>query len=363
MPDPRPAGVAGEAPAAETTPGGIREALREVGLPRVLIGAFFVALLGVAWATHMNMPSLLGDCVLRIGRNGLLVLALYPAIQGGLGLNFGLPIGILCGLLGCVVTMEYNLGGWLGLGTAAAIGAGLAIPAGIAYGALLNRTRGQEMMVGTYLGFAVVSGMSIFWTLAPFRNPSLVWAISGRGLRTTLTLTGLYDGLIDKLGQFTIAGVTIPTGTLILFALACMLVGLFFRTRAGVAVAAARSNPRFALAAGIRDTRTRLVASAFSTALAAVGIVVFSQSYGFVQLYVAPLYMAFPAVACLLIGGGSVQRATLAHVVIGTVLFQSILTVALPVTSQVVQGDISDTARLIIQNGMILYALTRRSRS
>jgi simple sugar transport system permease protein len=71
--------------------------------------------------------------------------------------------------------------------------------------------------------------------------------------------------------------------------------------------------------------------------------------------------MAFPAVACLLIGGGSVQRATLPNVIIGTVLFQSILTVALPVTSQVVQGDISDTARLIIQNGMILYALTRRS--
>jgi hypothetical protein len=31
------------------------------------------------------------------------------------------------------------------------------------------------------------------------------------------------------------------------------------------------------------------------------------------------------------------------------------------VTSQVVQGDVSETARLIIQNGMILYALTRRS--
>jgi len=35
--------------------------------------------------------------------------------------------------------------------------------------------------------------------------------------------------------------------------------------------------------------------------------------------------------------------------------------VALPVTSQVVQGDFSETARLIIQNGMILYALTRRA--
>ena len=69
--------------------------------------------------------------------------------------------------------------------------------------------------------------------------------------------------------------------------------------------------------------------------------------------------MAFPAVACLLIGGASVGRATLTHVVVGTFLFQSILTAALPVTSQFVAGDVSETARLIIQNGMILYALTR----
>jgi len=219
----------------------------------------------------------------------------------------------------------------------------------------------QEMMVGTYLGFAVVSGMSIFWILAPFTNPALVWAISGRGLRTTLTLTGIWDKLLDNLGGFHIGRVGIPTGTLALFALACLLVALFFKSRAGLSISAARSNPRFALAAGILDERTRVQATVMSTVIAALGIVVFCQSYGFVQLYTAPLLMAFPTVACLLIGGASVSRATLAHVVIGTVLFQSILTVALPVTSQVVQGDFSETARLIIQNGMILYALTRKS--
>jgi simple sugar transport system permease protein len=70
--------------------------------------------------------------------------------------------------------------------------------------------------------------------------------------------------------------------------------------------------------------------------------------------------MAFPAVACILIGGATVARADVKHVLIGTLLFQSILTIALPVTSQVIEGDISETARLVIQNGMILYALTRR---
>lgn len=128
-------------------------------------------------------------------------------------------------------------------------------------------------------------------------------------------------------------------------------------------VEVARSSPRAARAAGILDRTTRAQSAVLSTAIAAVGIVVFAQSYGFVQLYTAPLLMAFPAVACLLIGGASVTHATLLHVVLGTFLFQSILTVALPVTSQIIQGDVSETARLIIQNGMILYALTRRETS
>ncbi len=334
-------------------------AVREFGLPRILIAAFLVALFAVAIATHMSFAILLTDCIARVARNGILVLALLPAIQGGLGLNFGLPIGIICGLIGCVISLNFGVHGVAGVALAMGVGVALAVPVGAAYGWLLNRTRGQEMMVGTYLGFALVSGMSIFWLLAPFRNPTLVWAIGGKGLRTTLALTGIYDRVLDRWLQFDVAGVTIPTGALLAFLGLCFLVWLFFRTRMGITIAAARSNPRFALAAGISDERTRIQASVLTTVLGAVGIVVYSQSFGFVQLYTAPLLMAFPAIACILIGGATVTRATIAHVIIGTLLFQSILTTALPVTSQVIEGDISETARLIIQNGMILYALTR----
>jgi simple sugar transport system permease protein len=337
----------------------VRGAIREIGLPRLLIALFLAALFAVAFATRMDIRMLLTDCITRVARNGILVLALLPAIQGGLGLNFGLPVGIICGLIGCVVSLNAGFSGMEGLGLATGIGLFLAVPAGAAYGWLLNRTRGQEMMVGTYLGFAVVSGMSIFWLLAPFKNPTLVWAIGGKGLRTTLALTGIYDKIIDRWLAFDVAGITIPTGALLLLGGLCLLVWLFFRTQMGISIAAARSNPRFALAAGISDERTRIQASVLSTVLGAVGIVVYSQSFGFVQLYTAPLLMAFPAIACILIGGATVTRATIGNVIIGTFLFQSILTTALPVTSQVIEGDISETARLIIQNGMILYALTR----
>jgi len=340
----------------------VRAFVREAGFPRLFIASFLLALFAVAIATRMDLRGLVSDSITRVGRNGILVLALLPAIQGGIGLNFGLPVGIIYGLLGCVVSLNAGVHGVAGLLLAAGIGLGLSIPAGLGYGWLLNRTRGQEMMVGTYLGFAVVSMMSVFWLLAPFKNPTLVWAIGGRGLRTTLSLGGVFDKVLDRWLRFTVGGVEIPTGTLLAFAALTLLVWLFFRTRMGITIAAARGNRRFARAAGISDERTRIQAAVLSTALASLGIVVFSQSYGFVQLYTAPLLMAFPAIACILIGGATVTRATVGHVLIGTLLFQSILTIALPVTSQVIEGDISETARLIIQNGMILYALTRIGR-
>ena len=333
--------------------------VQEAGVPRLLIAAFVVVLFVMAYVTKMDLGGLVTDSIVRVGRNGILVLALLPAIQGGLGLNFGLPIGIICGLIGCVITLNSGMTGLPAILVSWAIGIGLAVPAGAGYGWLLNRTRGQEMMVGTYLGFAIVSGMSVFWLLAPFTNPTLVWAIGGKGLRTTLSLTGIFDRVFDRWLQFTAFGVTVPTGLFLVFLGFCFLVWWFFRTQMGITIAAARSNPRFAKAAGISDERTRIQASILTTVLGAIGIVVYSQSYGFVQLYTAPLLMAFPAIACLLIGGASVSRATVTHVIIGTLLFQSILTAALPVTSQVIEGDISETARLIIQNGMILYALTR----
>src|SRR5262245_43329714 len=205
----------------------MREHLKEIGVPRLLIGVFLLVLFAVAIATHMDVAGLVTDSLLRVGRNGVLVLALLPAIQGGVGLNFGLPLGIVCGLVGCVTTLNAGMRGWDALALSAAIGVLLATPAGLAYGWLLNRTRGQELMVGTYLGFAIVSMMSIFWVMAPYHNPQLVWAIGGKGLRTTLTLTGFYDKLLDKLWSFQIAGVTVPTGTLLAFAALCILVGMF----------------------------------------------------------------------------------------------------------------------------------------
>lgn len=72
------------------------------------------------------------------------------------------------------------------------------------------------------------------------------------------------------------------------------------------------------------------------------------------------MMMGFAAVAAILIGGASSKRATITHVVIGTFLFQGLLTIALPVANKIVtEGNLSEVMRMIVQNGIILYALTK----
>jgi simple sugar transport system permease protein len=74
----------------------------------------------------------------------------------------------------------------------------------------------------------------------------------------------------------------------------------------------------------------------------------------------APLYMAFPAIAALLLGGASAEKASIKNVIIGTFLFQGILSMAPSVINNIIQSDMSETIRIIVSNGMIVYALTRK---
>jgi simple sugar transport system permease protein len=94
--------------------------------------------------------------------------------------------------------------------------------------------------------------------------------------------------------------------------------------------------------------------------MGAIGIIIYSQGYGYTQLYTAPLMMAFPAVAAVLIGGATASRAKVSHVIIGVVIYQGLFTTALPVANQLFEGtDLSEILRMVIQNGIILYALTQ----
>lgn len=183
----------------------------------------------------------------------------------------------------------------------------------------------------------------------------------GTGLRETIQLDNFGAAqIVSDLGKFTIGGITIPTGTILLLIIGCILVNVYFNSKSGIAIYAGGENGMFANAAGLDINRNRIIANVISTVIAGIGIIMYDQGYGFVQIYNGPLNMAFPAVAAVLVGGATASKATTRNVLIGVVLFQGLMTSAMPVMNQIFSGtDLSDIMRIIIQNGVILYALTK----
>ena len=376
----------------------IRRFIQNAGWPRIIIALFLLALFIAAPFVGVRVDTSLSNTLVRFGMNGVMVLAMIPMVQAGCGLNFGLPLGIIAGLLGATLSIELNtqIMAWLvqiagqyniswltqefvdayrapiGFVSAIVIAVPIAAILGWFYGKLLNRVKGDEMMIATYVGFSSVSFMCIAWLLLPYKHPSMVWGYAGQGLRTTISVEGywlhiLNDSLAVNLGDYSfmpewIDHLYIPTGMLIFFAVMAFIVWVFMKTKTGTAITAVGSNPEFARASGVNVDHMRTISVMLSTVLGAVGIIVYEQSFGFIQLYMGPFYMALPAVASILLGGASVNKASILNVIIGTFLFQGILTMTPSVINSYLQTDMSEVIRLIVSNGMILYALTRKVR-
>nr|WP_312579019.1 ABC transporter permease [Sedimentibacter sp.] len=338
----------------------LKDIVSKIGLPTIIIAGFWILTLIAGALLDISTATLLSDTLKRAGMNGILVLAMVPSIQSGTGPNFALPVGIVCGLFSLVTAIEFGFTGISWLMFAVAISIPIATLAGYLYGRLLNAVKGSEMTIATYTGFSIVAFMCLIWLMIPYKNPKMGWFI-GTGLRETIQLDSIGAAqLLNNFMRFEIGDVIIPTGLLLVFLFFCLLMWLFTKSKSGIAITAGGMSPKFAKASGLNIDKNRILANIVSTVLAAIGIIVYSQSYGYAQLYSGPLLMAFSAVAAVLIGGATASRAKVSHVIIGVILFQGLLTTALPVANKIFTGtDLSEIMRMVIQNGIILYALTQ----
>ena len=341
----------------------IREFIEKAGWPRIIIGLLLLSLFAAAPLVGVRVDQSITDTIVRFGMNGILVLGMIPMVQTGCGLNFGLPLGIIAGLLGATISIELGLTGLAGFVGAIGLTVPFALVLGWAYGQLLNRVKGSEMMIATYVGFSSVSFMCIMWMVLPYQSPKMIWAYGGSGLRTTISLEGFWLHILDnflviRIGQ----NFMFPTGMILFFAFMAWIMWAFFHTKTGTAMTAVGSNPDYARAAGINIDKMRSISVIMSTVYGTLGILVYQQSFGFIQLYNAPFFMALPAVAAILIGGASVNKANIMNVVIGTILFQGLLTMTPSVINAAIHSDLSEVVRIIVSDGMIVYALTRVTR-
>ena len=137
--------------------GKLKNLVDYIGVSRLVVIGFLLLLMISVFPLGINPGMIYSDCLVRVGMNGFLVLSMMISIVCGAGLNFGLPIGILCGLFGGSIAVQFNWSGLGGFWGACLVSVPVAIIVGYLYAILLNNVKGSEMTVGNYMAFSIVS--------------------------------------------------------------------------------------------------------------------------------------------------------------------------------------------------------------
>ena len=304
---------------------------------------------------------LLNEVMTRLGRNAFLILSLLIPIMAGMGLNFGMTLGAMAGEIGLIFVADWQIWGIPGLVLAAIISIPISIGLGVFIGKILNKAKGREMITSYMIAFFMTGiyqlvVLYMMGPIIPIKHASIKLP-RGYGIRNTVSLLNMRQSL-DDLIPLKIGGVKIPVLTLILIVLACLFIVWFRRTKLGQDMRAVGQDMEVARDAGINVERTRVIAMVMSTVFAGFGMIIYLQNVGNFPTYTAHSQIGMFAIAALLVGGASVDKAGIGNVFLGVVLFHTMFIVA-PKTGAAITGDsmIGEYFRVFVSYAVITVAL------
>ncbi len=312
-------------------------------------------------ASGFSASYLLNEVMTRLGRNAFLILSLLIPIMAGMGLNFGMTLGAMAGEIGLIFVADWQIWGIPGLVLAAIISIPISIGLGVFIGKILNKAKGREMITSYMIAFFMtgVYQLLVLYMMGPIIpiKHSSIKLPRGYGIRNTVSLLNMRQSL-DNLIPLKIGGVKIPVLTLILIALACLFIIWFRRTKLGQDMRAVGQDMEVARDAGINVERTRVIAMVMSTVFAGFGMIIYLQNVGNFPTYTAHSQIGMFAIAALLVGGASVDKANIGNVFLGVILFHTMFIVA-PKTGAAITGDsmIGEYFRVFVSYAVITVAL------
>ena len=322
-----------------------------VPLMFVLICAVFIPLSGFSGSYLLN------EIMTRLGRNAFLILSLLIPIMAGMGLNFGMTLGAMAGQIGLILVADWQIWGIPGLVLAAII----SILLGLMCGVLLNRAKGREMITSYIISFFVngVYMLVVLYMMGPIIPivHNTLKLPRGYGIRNTVSLLPMRQTIDNALAIY-VGGVKIPVLTLIIIAVACLFIVWFRKTKLGQDMRAVGQDMEVARDAGINVERTRIISMVISTVFAGFGMIIYLQNLGNFPTYSAHTNVGMFCIAALLVGGASVEKASIGNVFLGVILFHTMFIVA-PSAGTKITGDsmIGEYFRVFISYAVITIAL------
>lgn len=321
----------------------------------ILICAYCIPQAGFSWSYLLN------EVMTRLGRNAFLILSLLIPVMAGMGMNFGMTLGAMAGEIGLIFAADWQVWGIPGMILAAIVSIPISVALGVMIGKILNRSKGREMITSYMISFTM-NGVYQFVVLfmmgpiIPIVHDSLKLP-RGYGIRNTVSLLSMRQSL-DNLLAVQVGGVKIPVLTLLIIGLACLFIVWFRKTKLGQDMRAVGQDMEVARDAGINVERTRVISMVISTVFAGFGMIIYLQNVGNFPTYTAHTQIGMFAIAALLVGGASVDRASIGNVFLGVILFHAMFIVA-PKTGAAITGDsmIGEYFRVFVSYAVITLAL------
>ena len=304
---------------------------------------------------------LINEIVTRMGRNIFLILCLLIPIMAGMGLNFGMTLGAMAAELALILVSDWQIWGIPGAVLAMILSIPFSILLGTLCGKILNMAKGREMITSYIISFFMngVYQLVVLYMMGPIipiKHPNIKLP-RGYGIRNSVDLIHMRQCL-DNLLAVRVKGVKIPVLTFLIIALLCLFIVWFRRTKLGQDMRAVGQDMEVARDAGINVERTRIISIVMSTVLAGFGMVIYLQNMGNIATYSSHSQIGMFCIAALLVGGASVDRASIGNVFLGVILFHTMFIVA-PKAGAQITGDsmIGEYFRVFVSYGVITLSL------
>ncbi len=304
---------------------------------------------------------LINEIITRLGRNAFLILSLLIPIMAGMGLNFGMTLGAMAAEIALIFVADWQIWGIPGVVLAMIVSIPISVLLGWLCGTILNQAKGREM-VTSYIISYFINGcyqLVVLYMMGPIIpiKHSTIKLPRGYGIRNTVSLLNMRQ-VLDNQWAIRIQGVKIPCLTLCIIAIMCLIIVWFRRTKLGQDMRAVGQDMEVARSAGIAVERTRILSIIISTVLAGFGMVIYLQNMGNISTYSSHSQIGMFCIAALLVGGASVDKASIGNVFLGVILFHLMFIVA-PKAGAVITGDsmIGEYFRVFVSYAVITVAL------
>ena len=304
---------------------------------------------------------LLNEIMTRLSRNTFLILSLLIPIMAGMGLNFGMTLGAMAAEIALIFTSDWHIWGIPGIVLAMIMSIPISAVLGLVCGKILNAAKGREMITSYIISFFM---NGVYQLVVLYMMGSIIPIVHnniklprGYGVRASVDLTRIRKAL-DNVLSVNIGGVNIPVLTLLIIAAMCLVTVWFRRTKLGQDMRAVGQDMEVARAAGIDVEGTRIISIVISTVLAGIGMVIYLQNMGDMATYSSHSQIGMFCIAALLVGGASVDKASIGNVFLGVILFHTMFILAPSAGAKITGNEVvGEYFRVFVSYGVITVAL------